>query len=130
VHYTGRLKDGTKFDSSVDRNEPFKFVQGRRQVISGGDIGFEGMKVGGERRPIIPWQPADGEAGSGKIIPPQAELTFEVKLPDVTDAPTAPPAIDRLLPYADLETRVIAAGAGKMAEQLGMLSGMPQEMGQ
>ena len=117
VHYTGRLKDGTKFDSSVDRNEPFQFVQGRRQVISGWDIGFEGMKVGGKRRLIIPYQLAYGEAGSGKTIPPKAELTFEVELLNVTDAPTAPPAIDLLLPYADLETRVIAAAKATPSEK-------------
>src|SRR5579872_3544048 len=63
VHYTGRLTDGTKFDSSVDRNQPFTFVQGRRQVISGWDIGFEGMKVGGKRKLFIPYQLAYGEAG-------------------------------------------------------------------
>jgi hypothetical protein len=107
VHYTGRLKDGTKFDSSVDRNEPFKFVQGRRQVIAGWDIGFEGMKVGGKRRLIIPYQLAYGEQGNERI-PPKAELTFEVELLDVADAPAPPPAIDLLIPYADLETRVIA----------------------
>src|SRR5438093_667530 len=63
VHYTGWLKDGTKFDSSLDRHEPFKFVQGRRQVIAGWDIGFEGMKAGGKRRLIIPYQFAYGEQG-------------------------------------------------------------------
>ncbi len=56
VHYTGWLRDGKKFDSSVDRNEPFSFVQGRRQVIAGWEAGFEGMKVGGKRRLIIPYQ--------------------------------------------------------------------------
>lgn len=112
VHYTGRLKDGTKFDSSVDRNEPFKFVQGRRQVIAGWDIGFEGMKVGGKRRLIIPYQLAYGEQGSGPI-PPKAELTFEVELLDVADAPASPPVVDLLIPYADLETRVLALAKSK-----------------
>src|SRR5690349_3778936 len=56
VHYTGWLRDGTKFDSSVDRNEPFKFIQGRRMVISGWEMGFEGMKVGGRRRLFLPYQ--------------------------------------------------------------------------
>src|SRR5262249_18535256 len=54
VHYTGWLRDGTKFDSSLDRGEPFKFVQGRRQVITGWEMGFEGMKVGGKRRLFLP----------------------------------------------------------------------------
>src|SRR6185503_16283711 len=67
VHYTGRLRDGTKFDSSVDRKEPFDFIQGRRQVIAGWDIGFEGMRVGGKRRLYVPYQLAYGEAGSGPI---------------------------------------------------------------
>ena len=79
VHYTGWLKDGTKFDSSVDRNEPLDFVQGRRQVISGWDMGFEGMKVGGKRRLLIPYQMAYGEAGTGPI-PPKADLIFDVEL--------------------------------------------------
>src|SRR5579885_1488579 len=82
VHYTGWLKDGTKFDSSVDRKEPFSFVQGRRQVITGWDIGFEGMKVGGKRKLFIPYQLAYGEAGTGPI-PSNAELIFEVELLDV-----------------------------------------------
>src|SRR5205809_66128 len=56
VHYTGWLRDGTKFDSSVDRNEPFKFVQGRRQVIGGWEMGFEGLRVAGKRRLFLPYQ--------------------------------------------------------------------------
>src|SRR4051812_2189271 len=61
VHYTGWLRDGTKFDSSVDRGKPFVFVQGRRQVIAGYDIGFAGMKVGGKRRLFLSYQLAYGE---------------------------------------------------------------------
>src|SRR6267154_3976217 len=72
VHYTGWLRDGTQFDSSVGK-APFVFVQGRRQVISGYEIGFEGMKVGGKRRLFIPYQMAYGEKGRGKI-PAKAEL--------------------------------------------------------
>ncbi len=107
VHYTGWLKDGTKFDSSRDRNEPLDFVQGRRQVISGWDIGFEGMKVGGKRRLLIPYQLAYGEAGSGPI-PPKADLVFDVELLGVSDVPAVAPGVDVLLPFIDLETRVTA----------------------
>src|SRR5580692_4961781 len=107
VHYTGWLRDGTKFDSSVDRKEPLKFVQGRRLVISGWDVGFEGMKVGGKRRLFIPYQMAYGEAGSGPI-PPKADLIFDVELLGVADVPTVAPAVDVLLPFIDLETRVMA----------------------
>jgi hypothetical protein len=106
VHYTGWLKDGAKFDSSLDRNEPFSFVQGRRQVITGWDVGFEGMKVGGKRKLFIPYQLAYGESGTGPI-PPKAELVFEVELLKVDDAPSIPPAVDVLLPYADLESKVL-----------------------
>ena len=107
VHYTGWLRDGTKFDSSVDRNEPLKFVQGRRQVITGWDIGFEGMKVGGKRRLFIPYQLAYGETGVGPI-PAKSELVFDVELLDVADVPTVVPGVDLLLPFLDLETRVMA----------------------
>ncbi len=107
VHYTGYLKDGTKFDSSVDRNEPFVFVQGRKQVITGWDIGFEGMKVGGKRRLIIPYQLAYGEKGSGRI-PAKAELTFDVELLGVADTPVVKPSIDVLLPFDELAKRVMA----------------------
>src|SRR5438552_3931559 len=98
VHYTGWLRNGTKFDSSVDRKEPFKFVQGRRQVISGWEVGFEGMKVGGKRRLFLPYQLAYGEKGRGKI-PPKAELVFDVELLGVRDVPVVPAASDLLRPY-------------------------------
>lgn len=107
VHYTGWLRDGTLFDSSRNRNEPIDFVQGRRQVIAGWDVGFEGMKVGGKRRLFIPPQLAYGAAGSGPI-PPNAELVFDVELLKVEDAPVTAPAADLLFALADLEKKYLA----------------------
>src|SRR5882724_13337738 len=107
VHYTGWLRDGTKFDSSVDRKEPLKFVQGRRQVISGWEVGFEGMKVGGKRRLFIPYQLAYGEAGRGSI-PAKAELIFDVELLGVTDVPAVLPAADLLMSFSESEQKVLA----------------------
>lgn len=86
VQYTGWLHEGTKFDSSRDRPEPFSFEQGKRRVIPGWDAGFEGMHVGGKRRFFIPYQLAYGEKGRNKI-PPKADLIFDVELIDVKDPP-------------------------------------------
>jgi FKBP-type peptidyl-prolyl cis-trans isomerase len=80
VHYTGWLKNGTKFDSSKDRGKPFTFPLGGRRVIKGWDEGVAGMKEGGKRKLIIPYDLAYGEDGRPPTIPPRAELTFEVEL--------------------------------------------------
>ena len=109
VHYTGWLHDGAKFDSSVDKGTPLKFVQGRRAVIAGWDSGFEGMKVGGKRRLFIPYQLAYGELGRPPQIPPKAELIFDVELLGVKEAAPQPAAgADLSLPLHDLEAHVMA----------------------
>ena len=91
VHYTGWLaSDGTKFDSSLDRGQPFEFPQGFKRVIIGWDQGFEGMHVGGKRRLFIPYQLAYGEKGRPPVIPPKSDLIFDVELVAQHD-PNAPP---------------------------------------
>jgi FKBP-type peptidyl-prolyl cis-trans isomerase FkpA len=84
VHYTGWLEDGSKFDSSLDRDDPFGFPLATGYVIPGWDEGITGMKVGGKRRLTIPSELGYGAAGAGGVIPPNATLIFEVELLDVS----------------------------------------------
>ena len=83
VHYTGWLTDGTKFDSSVDSNQPFQFPLGAGRVIAGWDEGVCGMKVGGKRKLTIPSDLGYGPTGAGAVIPPNATLVFEVELLEI-----------------------------------------------
>jgi peptidylprolyl isomerase len=83
VHYTGWLTDGTKFDSSRDRNEPIVIPFDTGAVIKGWDLGLETMRVGGKRRLLIPAAIAYGDHGAGDVIPPDSVLVFDVELIDV-----------------------------------------------
>jgi peptidylprolyl isomerase len=90
VHYTGTLEDGTKFDSSRDRGQPYPFRIGTSAVIKGWDEGIMTMKAGGKRRLIIPPKLAYGTAGNPPKIPPNATLIFEIELLSVSDAKPTP----------------------------------------
>jgi uncharacterized damage-inducible protein DinB len=121
VHYTGWLRNGTKFDSSIGK-KPLEFVQGRRQVIAGWEMGFEGMHAGGKRRLFIPYQLAYGEQGRGSI-PPKAELIFDVELLKTEPAPTAAPAADILFSLASLESEIMQLAKAVPEEKYGWRPG-------
>ncbi len=93
VHYAGRLESGKEFDRSAE-NKPFRFTLGEGRVIAGWEQGLRGMRVGGERRLVIPPELAYGEQGAGGVIPPNATLTFDVKLIAVEDAPWKKVGVD------------------------------------
>ncbi len=84
VHYTGWLEDGTKFDSSVDRDEPFTFPVDVGYVIKGWDEGLKGMKIGGKRKLVVPSELGYGSHGAGDVIPPDSTLIFEVELLNIS----------------------------------------------
>ena len=80
VNYVGTLQDGTKFDSSIDRGQPFPLTLGQNSVIQGWELGVAGMKVGEKRRLTIPPELAYGSQGAGGVIPPNATLIFEIDM--------------------------------------------------
>ena len=84
VHYTGWLEDGTKFDSSRDRSDPFSFPVDCSYVIRGWDEGVKGMQVGGKRRLVVPPDLGYGAQGAGGVIPPNATLVFEIELLEIS----------------------------------------------
>jgi uncharacterized damage-inducible protein DinB len=121
VDYTGWLRDGTQFDSSIGK-KPIEFVQGRRQVIAGWEMGFEGMRVGGKRRLFIPYQLAYGEQGRGSI-PPKAELIFDVELLKTEPAPAAAAAADILFTLNDVENQIMQLAGAVPEEKYGWRPG-------
>ena len=86
VHYTGTLMSGSKFDSSLDRNEPFEFKLGAGMVIKGWDEGVVGMKVGGKRKLTIPSDMAYGKSGHPPVIPADSPLMFDIELLEIVPA--------------------------------------------
>jgi peptidylprolyl isomerase len=117
VNYTGWTTDGTKFDSSLDRNEPIVFPIGLKRVITGWDVGFEGMRVGGKRRLIIPWQLAYGAVGHPPVIPEKADLVFDIELVGQGNTPQPVTGSHFEAPPAPAAPVTPAAPAAKPAEK-------------
>merc|ERR1712172_51214 len=130
MHYTGTLEDGKKFDSSYDRNEPFKFQIGVGQVIKGWEEGVLGMGVGEKRRLIVPPELGYGDQGAGEIIPGGATLFFDIELLETEDGPApvnvfkqididADSALSReeLSVYLKQQVEAMAQAGGEQAQQ-------------
>jgi peptidylprolyl isomerase len=120
VHYRGTLDDGTEFDNSYDRGQPFTFALGRGMVIPGWDEGIALMRVGGKAKLIIPPDLAYGERGAGNVIPPNATLTFEVELvsiqPGSPEAPTELAEEDYMTTESGLKIHDLEVGTGAVPE--------------
>ena len=119
VHYTGWTTDGKKFDSSFDHDggEPFVFPAGAHRVIIGWDTGFEGMRIGGKRRLIVPYQLAYGRDGRPPVIPAQADLIFDVEFVAQSDTPPQQPAAPGTAPSGSANPGGAAAQPQKPAQQ-------------
>ena len=123
VHYTGKLENGTIFDSSVERGEPFQFTLGTGQVIRGWDIGILGMKPGGKRVLTIPPALAYGKKGAGRDIPPNATLIFEVELVAVTPPPFVNISNSQLAAKLESGVKLIDIRRLEEWEQTGIVDG-------
>jgi peptidylprolyl isomerase len=121
VHYTGWLEDGTQFDSSVERGQPFQFALGQGMVIQGWDEGVAFLKEGGKGRLIIPPELGYGPAGSGGVIPPDATLIFDVELIEILPGPPEDPEDIALSDYTETDSGLsyydLEVGDGSVPEE-------------